>query len=80
MVLTLKNISKYAKQLSSSKYLRVLLVQDLKFGNEFIVKAYPRQECPTTKNLSISSIGQLEKVVSCRTIACSNQEENDSSQ
>lgn len=43
LTLTLRNLSKFSKRLSSSDYSVVLIVQDMKFGNEFIVKIYKKK-------------------------------------
>ena len=51
MTLTLRNLSKYSKKLPSSDYSTVLIVQDMKFGNEFIIKVYRKR----IKNNSISN-------------------------
>jgi hypothetical protein len=44
MTLTLRNLSKYSKKLPSSDYSTVLIVQDMKFGNEFVVKIYKKKK------------------------------------
>lgn len=44
MTLTLKNLSKYSQKIRSSDYSTVLIVQDIKFGNEFIVKIYKKKK------------------------------------
>jgi serine/threonine protein kinase/CRP-like cAMP-binding protein len=43
LTLTLRNLSKFSKKLASSDYTIVLIVQDMKFGNEFIVKIYKKK-------------------------------------
>ena len=43
LTLTLRNLSKFSKKLQSSDYSIVLIVQDMKFGNEFIVKIYKKR-------------------------------------
>lgn len=43
LTLTLRNLSKFSKKLPSSDYSIVLIVQDMKFGNEFIVKIYKKR-------------------------------------
>lgn len=43
LTLTLRNLSKFSKKLQSSNYSIVIIVQDMKFGNEFIVKIYKKR-------------------------------------
>jgi hypothetical protein len=43
MTLTLRNISRFSKKMPSSNFSTILIVQDMKFGNEFIVKIYKKE-------------------------------------
>lgn len=44
MTLNLKNISKYSKKLASSQFSTILIAQDNRFGNEFIIKIYKKKD------------------------------------
>jgi hypothetical protein len=51
LTLTLSNVSRYSKQLRSSHFKNVLIVQDMKFGNEFVVKIFKKSKKKTAKSL-----------------------------
>jgi hypothetical protein len=62
LTLSIRNISKYSKKIPSSQYSTVLIVQDMKFGGEFILKIYKKKKGSRKMTAIPSSGGKLPQV------------------
>lgn len=61
LTLSLRNISKYSKKIPSSQFSTVLIIQDMKFGGEFLLKIY-RKKIRTRQMTDINNLVLASKI------------------
>lgn len=61
LTLSLRNISKYSKKIPSSQFSTVLIIQDMKFGGEFLLKIY-RKKIRTRQMTDVNNLVLASKI------------------